>query len=79
MRRYPMKAFANIYDVIVLPSTDLQNWAKIELRRFLEYGRLSLNWSDLKERLISLLEGYGLRMEDVDVYDYDDVEVNLDE
>lgn len=79
LRRYPMKAFANIYDVIVLPSTDLQNWAKIELRRFLEYGRLSLNWSDLKERLISLLEGYGLRMEDVDVYDYDDVEVNLDE
>lgn len=43
LRTFGDKAYANIYDVVVLPSSDVQGWAKIELRRFHEYARLALN------------------------------------
>jgi superfamily II DNA or RNA helicase len=79
LRKYNGKEFANIYDVVVLPSTDLQGWAKIELRRFHEYARLALNWKDLEADLTEHLCAYGLTVEDVDVYDYDDMEGTLDE
>lgn len=79
LRTYKGKQSANIYDVIVLPSHDMQGWAKIELRRFREYARLALNWSDLTQELDAHLTSYGLAEEDIDVYDYDDMEVNFDE
>ena len=66
-------------DVVVLPSSDMQGWAKIELRRFHEYARLALNWEELEQELRNYLEEYNLTIEDVDVYDYDDVEETLDE
>jgi len=79
LRKYANKDHANIYDVIVLPSHDMQGWAKIELRRFHEYARLALNWDDLELELQSHLAMYGLSVEDVDVYDYEDMEVTVDE
>lgn len=79
LRTYKDKEFANIYDVVVLPSHDMQGWAKIELRRFREYGRLALNWDDLARDLDAHLQTYGLTEEDIDVYDYDDMEVVIDE
>lgn len=79
LRIYKDKEFANIYDVVVLPSHDMQGWAKIELRRFREYGRLALNWDDLAHDLDAHLQTYGLTEEDIDVYDYDDMEVVIDE
>ena len=36
LRKYNDKEYADIYDVIVLPSFDLTAWAKIEFRRFSE-------------------------------------------
>ena len=79
LRTYKGKEYANIYDVVVLPSHDMQGWAKIELRRFREYGRLALNWDDLVQDLDAHLATYGLTEEDIDVYDYDDMEVSIDE
>lgn len=79
LRRYSNKEYANIYDVIVLPSHDMQGWAKIELRRFHEYARLAINWPDLERELESQLTLYGLTVDDVDVYDYEDMEVLIDE
>lgn len=79
LRTYGSKKHANIYDVVVLPSHDMMGWAKIELRRFLEYGRLALNWADLESELQGQLATYGLSVEDIDVYDYDDMEVIIDE
>lgn len=79
LRKYDGKPFANIYDVVVLPSADMQGWAKIELRRFREYARLALNWADLEPELDDYLNMYGLTTEDIDVYDYDDMEVTVDE
>ena len=79
LRTYGDKKFANIYDVVVLPSCDMQGWAKIELRRFREYARLALNWSELESELNSYLNRYGLDMESVDVYDYDEMEETIDE
>lgn len=79
LRQYRNKQYANIYDVIVLPSADLQGWAKIELRRFREYARLALNWDELESELTNHLAYFGLTEEDVDVYDYEDMEGMLDE
>lgn len=79
LRTYGNKKFANIYDVIVLPSCDMQGWAKIELRRFHEYARLALNWEELEVELNDHLGTYGLTIEDVDVYDYEEMEGTLDE
>lgn len=79
LRRYGTKQVANIYDVIVLPSGDLQAWAKIELRRFREYAHLALNWDELEPELMSHLSMFGLSEEDIDVYDYEDMEVIGDE
>lgn len=87
LRKYAGKKDATIYDVIVLPSEDLQAWAKIELRRFLEYAKLALNWEktespaeeSLKDVLDNLCMRYGLSIDDIDVYDYEEVEEPLDE
>lgn len=79
LRTYSNKEYANIYDVIVLPNSDMQGWAKIELRRFHEYARLALNWEDLEQELDDHLTTYGLSIEDVDVYDYEEMEEIIDE
>lgn len=79
LRTYGDKKFANIYDVVVLPSCDMQGWAKIELRRFLEYARLALNWKELEQELDSHLYTYGLDIEDIAVYDYEEAEEIIDE
>lgn len=79
LRTYEDKRFAKIYDVVVLPSRDLQGWAKIEFRRFYEYTKLALNWNELEPELESYLTRYDLCIEDIDVYDYEDVEDTVDE
>ena len=79
LRTYGNKEFANIYDVIALPSYDMQGWAKIELRRFHEYARLALNWEQLEVELNDHLGAYGLTIDDVDVYDYEEMEEIIDE
>lgn len=45
---------AHIYDVIVLPSSETVKMAEIELRRFYEYARLSIN----KEENLAILYEY---------------------
>lgn len=75
LRIYKGKETATIYDVIVLPSRDSQSWAKIELRRFLEYARLALNWDELENELNEHLTQYDLSIDDVDVYDYEEMEI----
>ena len=79
LRKYNDKEAAHIYDVIVLPSDGLLPWAKIELRRFNEYAKLALNWNDLSSELEEHLYRYGLSYDDIDVYDYENMEVELDE
>ncbi len=74
LRTYKGKESANIYDVIVLPSYEMQSWAVIELRRYKEFARLALNWSDLQDEFQQLMDNYGLSDENVDVYDYEDME-----
>lgn len=79
LRKYKDKAWANIYDVIVLPSVDMQGWAKIEFRRFHEYAKLALNWQTLENELLDHLAEYGLTVEDIDVFDYEGMEDSIDE
>ena len=79
LRLYKNKQYAKIYDIIVLPPNDMSAWAKIELRRYREYAHLALNWNELQDDLNSRLIEYGLTEEDVNVYDYEDMEVDVDE
>lgn len=79
LRQYSGKENATIYDVIVLPSHEISAWARIEFRRYLEYARLSLNWNELEPGLNEYLQEYDLSIEDIDVYDYEDMEETLDE
>ena len=79
LRIYNGKESAHIYDVVVLPSVGLTGWAKIEFRRFREYAKLALNWNELQIEFENYLSYYGLNYSDVDVYDYEDMEENLDE
>lgn len=59
------KKFANIYDVIVLPSTQCVAIAEIEFRRFYEYAKLALNKDYLLNLLDEYLCQYGLDREDI--------------
>lgn len=79
LRKYEGKASANIFDVIVLPSTLSQKMAIIELRRFYEYAKLALNKEEKLLELESLLKEYSLQLEDVMFYTEIDTEVDLDE
>lgn len=79
LRPYKDKKIANIYDVIVLPGYDMQGWAKIEFRRFREYAHLALNWDELELELSSYMSAYGLSDDDINVFDYDEMEDLLDE
>ena len=79
LRTYKGKSSATIYDVIVLPSQETPGMAKIELRRFHEYARLALNWNELEPQLDDLLGSYSLNIDDVDVFDYENMEEPIDE
>ena len=79
LRLYDGKESAVIYDVVVLPSNEMTEWAKIELRRFREYAKLSLNYEETEQELENMLIQYGLSMENVDVYDYEEMEDEIDE
>lgn len=79
LRLYDGKESAVIYDVVVLPSNEMTEWAKIELRRFREYAKLSLNYEETESELEDMLMQYGLSIEDVDVYDYEEMEDEIDE
>ena len=57
----------------------MQGWAKIELRRFLEYARLALNWEELEKELDNHLYTYSLNIEDIAVYDYEEAEEMINE
>lgn len=80
LRNDKNKEYATIYDIIVLPSHDMDSWAAIEFRRFYEYAHLALNWNDgLEDDLRSQIYEYNLNEEDVMAYNYDEVEATLDE
>lgn len=79
LRKFGNKKEANIYDVIVLPSSDMQNFAKIELRRFLEYAKLAINKESNLLKLGQLLEEYKLTHDDIDVFDFETMENEEDE
>ena len=71
------KEMSNIYDVIVLPSDMMSNFALIELRRFYEYARLAKNAEDCMRELEDLVIRYGLEMETI--MQTEDNEGDLDE
>ena len=74
LRIYKGKAWANIYDVIVLPSFDMTTWAEIEFRRFYEYAKLAINKDDLLDELEKKCTLYGISIEDLNSFDFEDVE-----
>lgn len=65
LRLYKNKDISHIYDVIVLPSSSNDSFAKIEFRRFYEYARLALNKDALFEQLDYYLGNYHLSYEDI--------------
>ncbi len=73
------KKSADIYDVIVLPSTASQKFALIELRRFYEYARLSINKEECLNELNKHLTNYGLELDDIRLYTEIEEERELDE
>jgi superfamily II DNA or RNA helicase len=74
-----VKKYANIYDVIVLPSYETEKMAEIEFRRFYEYARLAENKDDLLAQLEHLAADYGLEMNNfITIFD-DEVEGELDD
>lgn len=81
LRKYKRtnKQSADIYDVVVLPSTNTPKLALIELRRFYEYARLATNSEEQLNKLNELLEEYGLTLEDIKLYTEIDEEVDLDD
>lgn len=79
LRTYKNKEYANIYDVVVLPSSATPKMAEIELRRYYEYARLALNADQLLLQLNDLAADYGLALDDfVTTFD-EGKEADLDE
>lgn len=71
------KQIANIYDVIVLPSDHMHNFALIELRRFFEYLRLAENKQEYMVTLEELCVRYAVEQEKL--IELDENEEDLDE
>lgn len=69
LRKYKGKESANIFDVVVLPSTMTPTMAKIELRRVYEYARLSNNFDELKDEIFRLIDQYNLKLEELMIND----------
>ena len=78
LRTYNEKKYANIYDVVLLPSTTTPGMAQIELRRYLEYAHLALNKDSLLSQLDELLNHYSLTMDNISMFD-EEMEEPLDE
>ena len=79
LRKYNGKKSADIYDVIVLPSTNTPKIAQIELRRYNEYAKLALNKAYRLHELYHLLDYYHLKQEDIEFDTEIDTEADLDE
>ena len=79
LRKYPNKKSADIYDVVVLPSSGTPKMALIELRRYYEYARLATNSEEELTKLNELLTDYGLKLDDIKLYTEIEVEGELDE
>lgn len=79
LRTYKNKQVANIFDVVVLPSTMTPAMAKIELRRVYEYARLSKNFKELSSEIFGLIDKYNLNLEELVINDELFVEDNDDE
>lgn len=77
LRLYNKKNFANIYDVIVLPSGATPGMAAIEFRRFYEYAKLAINADENIRILNQYLNMYGIPWEDI--VKFDNVEEDMDE
>ena len=77
LRLYGNKKYANIYDVIVLPSSELTDFALIEFKRFYEYARLSENVDENMLILQHNLDHYGIDLEELTLFD--DMEDEIDE
>lgn len=79
LRTYKNKEYANIYDVIVLPSYDTTKMAEIELRRYYEYARLAYNSEELLTKLENIAADYGLELDDFIATFDEGKEVDLDD
>lgn len=79
LRMHGNKEYANIYDVIVLPSHETPKLAEIELRRFYEYARLSLESEKLLIQLEDIANEYGLEIDDFITTFDEGKEADLDE
>ena len=79
LRVYKGKEYADIYDVIVLPSYDMTTWASIEFRRYYEYAKLAINYENLQQDLDNKLAFYGLDLDELSTFEFDDMEDNGDE
>lgn len=65
LRKYKDKKIADIYDIIVLPSGDSVDIAKIEFRRFNEYMKVAKNIDYLRPILNRYLDEYSLSESDI--------------
>lgn len=79
LRTFGQKKYANIYDVVVLPSIQTPGLAEIELRRFYEYARLALNRDELIPAFEDRVAEYGLDLEEVTNFLGNDAEEAVDE
>lgn len=77
LRLYSGKKFANIYDVLVMPSYLTPGMAAIELRRFYEYAKLAINADVNMEILDEQLSLYGLDYDAINLFE--GVEEDMDE
>ena len=77
LRHFDGKEYADIYDIILLPSHDCAGIAEIELRRFYEYAKLSLNKEENLNKLTELISEYGI--DDEKIYNYfDSVDIDIE-
>lgn len=79
LRKYEGKELAEIFDIIVLPKDVNSGIARIELRRFKEYAKLSINKEDNLKILENLKNKYNLCDSDIDFDLNYDEEEEIDE
>ncbi len=65
LRKYKEKECADIHDIIVLPSSECIDIAKIEFRRLYEYAKLSMNFDKIEPILLDKMNKYNLTYEDI--------------
>lgn len=79
LRLYDGKQFANIYDVIVVPSYGTPGLATIEFRRYYEYARLAINTDETIAELENLIAEFGITIDDISTTVDEIVEDDIDE